>query len=94
MVGVSDAHACASEPVEPAAAVLARLEAFGSEVLIEAMNRPVQSVQLINGRLYLPGLIEQARVSRLSRWSNGWAMTPTISRCSSSSPTVRGIRCW
>ncbi len=33
-----------------------RLEAFGSEVLAEAMNRPVQ---VANGGLYLRGLIEQ-----------------------------------
>ena len=33
-----------------------RLEAFGAEVLAEAMNRPVQRV---NGALYLRGLLEQ-----------------------------------
>ena len=33
-----------------------RLKAFGAEVLAEAMNRPVQ---LVNGGLYLRGLIEQ-----------------------------------
>jgi SRSO17 transposase len=35
-----------------------RLEEFAAEVLAEAMNRPVQ---LINGGLYLRGLIEQGR---------------------------------
>jgi SRSO17 transposase len=38
------------------AAVRERLEAFASEVLSEAVNRPVQ---LQNGELYLRGLIEQ-----------------------------------
>lgn len=36
--------------------VAERLEAFGVEVLAEAMNRPVQ---VRNGRLYLRGLLEQ-----------------------------------
>ena len=36
------------------AAVQERLEAFASEVLSEAVNRPVQ---LINGGLYMRGLI-------------------------------------
>lgn len=38
------------------AAVRERLEAFGAEVLAEAVNRPVQ---LSNGGLYIRGLIEQ-----------------------------------
>lgn len=38
------------------AAVRERLEAFASEVLAEAVNRPVQ---LANGALYMRGLIEQ-----------------------------------
>src|ERR1039457_3534169 len=38
------------------AAVAERLEAFGAEVLAGAVNRPVQ---LVNGRVYLRGLIEQ-----------------------------------
>ncbi len=38
------------------AAVKERLEAFAGEVLAEAMNRPAQ---LINGGLYLRGLLEQ-----------------------------------
>jgi hypothetical protein len=33
-----------------------RLEVFAGEVLAEAMNRPVQ---LVNGSLYLRGLLEQ-----------------------------------
>jgi SRSO17 transposase len=37
-------------------AVKERLEAFAGEVLAEAMNRPVQ---LVNGSLYLRGLLEQ-----------------------------------
>lgn len=37
-------------------AVAERLEAFGIEVLIEAMNRPVQ---VFNGGVYLRGLLEQ-----------------------------------
>jgi SRSO17 transposase len=39
-----------------ASVVRERLEAFGAEVLAEAMNRPVQ---LVNGGLYLRGLLEQ-----------------------------------
>ena len=42
--------------LEGAAAVGERLEAFGVEVLAEAVNRPVQ---LVNGGVYLRGLIEQ-----------------------------------
>src|SRR5436305_11100850 len=42
--------------VDPPSAVKGRLEAFAGEVLAEAMNRPVQ---LVNGGLYLRGLIEQ-----------------------------------
>jgi SRSO17 transposase len=38
------------------AAVKERLEAFAGEVLVAAMNRPVQRV---NGRLYLRGLLEE-----------------------------------
>jgi len=38
------------------AVVKERLEAFAGEVLAEAMNRPVQ---LVNGSLYLRGLLEQ-----------------------------------
>jgi len=42
--------------VDPSAAVRERLEAFAEEVLAEAVNRPVQ---MVNGALYLRGLIEQ-----------------------------------
>lgn len=40
------------------AAVRERLEAFGAEVLVDAINRPVQ---MVNGGLYLRGLIEQGQ---------------------------------
>jgi len=40
-----------------------RLEAFGAEVLADAMNRPAQ---MVNGGLYLRGLIEQG--ARKSLW--------------------------
>src|SRR5271167_3458046 len=42
--------------LEGPAAVRERLEAFGAEVLAAAVNRPVQ---LVNGGVYLRGLIEQ-----------------------------------
>ena len=42
--------------VDGLAAVVERLEAFADEVLSEAVNRPVQ---LVNGRLYLRGLIQE-----------------------------------
>ena len=42
--------------VDSPSAVRERLEAFAGEVLVEAMNRPVQ---LVNGGLYLRGLLEQ-----------------------------------
>ena len=42
--------------MDPPSAVVERLEAFGAEVLAEAINRPVQ---MVNGGLYLRGLIEQ-----------------------------------
>ena len=42
--------------VDGPVAVRERLEAFASEVLCEAVNRPVQ---LVNGGLYMRGLIEQ-----------------------------------
>lgn len=41
--------------VDPPSAVRERLQAFAGEVLAEAMNRPVQ---LVNGGVYLRGLIE------------------------------------
>jgi SRSO17 transposase len=45
-----------SVEVDGAVAVRERLEAFAGEVLAAAMNRPVQ---MVNGGLYLRGLIEQ-----------------------------------
>ena len=48
--------AVAVADVDGPAAVRGRLEAFALEVLSEAVNRPVQ---LLNGGLYLRGLIEQ-----------------------------------
>jgi SRSO17 transposase len=48
--------AAADLDVEGPVAVRERLEAFGVEVLAEAMNRPVQ---VANGGVYLRGLIEQ-----------------------------------
>ncbi len=80
-VGVEDG-------VDAPLVVLERLEAFASGVLAGAMNRPVQ---VVNGGLYLQGLIEQARGSRWSRWSRDWVML-TIRACSSSWLIVRGIR--
>ena len=56
MVAVSEAQADASEQVDPPSAVRERAEAFAAEVLAEAMNRPVQ---MVNGGLYLRGLLEQ-----------------------------------
>jgi SRSO17 transposase len=44
------------ESVDDPSVVRGRLEAFGTEVLAGAMNRPVQ---LVNGGVYLRGLIEQ-----------------------------------
>ena len=56
MVAVSEAQADVSGRVDPPLAVRERLEAFTAEVLAEAMNRPVQ---MVNGGVYLRGLIEQ-----------------------------------
>jgi DDE superfamily endonuclease/Family of unknown function (DUF6444) len=42
--------------VDPPSVVVERLEAFGAAVLAEAINRPVQ---MVNGGLYLRGLLEQ-----------------------------------
>jgi len=55
MAVVDVAGVDAERVVDTPLVVLERLEAFGSEVLAEAMNRPVQ---LTNGGLYLQGLIE------------------------------------
>lgn len=56
MVEVSEAPVDFPSVVDPPSAVVRRLEAYGVEVLAEAMNRPVQ---VRNGGLYLRGLIEQ-----------------------------------
>jgi SRSO17 transposase len=50
------AVADSSVEVDRPSAVAERLEAFGVEVLAEAVNRPVQ---LVNGGVYLRGLVEQ-----------------------------------
>jgi len=55
MVVVAEAKCDAREQVDPASAVRERLEGFAAEVLAAAMNRPVQ---MLNGGLYLRGLIE------------------------------------
>jgi SRSO17 transposase len=56
MVTVAERKSGVRKRVDPPSAVRERLEAFGAEVLAEAMNRPVQ---VANGGLYLRGLIEQ-----------------------------------
>ena len=62
MGAVAEARSLRGGEVGPPSAVRERLEAFAGEVLAEAMNRPVQ---LVNGGLYLRGLLEQgARKSR------------------------------
>jgi SRSO17 transposase len=56
MVAVAVADADEIVDVDPPVAVRERLEAFAGEVLAEATNRPVQ---VVNGGLYLRGLLEQ-----------------------------------
>jgi SRSO17 transposase len=56
MAVVTVAGSEVEQRVDPPLAVRERLEAFGVEVLADAMNRPVQ---VRNGGLYLRGLIEQ-----------------------------------
>jgi SRSO17 transposase len=58
MVAVSEARAGVSEPVDLPPAVRERAEAFTAEVLAGAMNRPVQ---MVNGGLYVRGLLEQGK---------------------------------
>jgi SRSO17 transposase len=53
---VAVAVADSSVEVDGPSVVRERLEAFGIEVLAEAVNRPVQ---LVNGGVYLRGLVEQ-----------------------------------
>jgi SRSO17 transposase len=56
VVAVTVADADEIVDVDPPVAVRERLEAFAGEVLAEATNRPVQ---VVNGGLYLRGLLEQ-----------------------------------
>jgi len=56
MVVVSKAMSDVGGVLDLPSVVVERLEAFGAEVLDEAINRPVQ---MVNGGLYLRGLIEQ-----------------------------------
>jgi len=56
MVAVSEAGADGCEQVDLPSAVRERLEQYAGEVLAGAVNRPVQ---IVNGGLYLRGLIEQ-----------------------------------
>src|SRR3954465_3196835 len=56
MGAVAEARSLRGGEVGRPSAVRERLEAFAGEVLAEAMNRPVQ---LVNGGLYLRGLLEQ-----------------------------------
>jgi len=56
MMAVVDAGVDVEDVVDTPLVVLERLEAYASEMLAGAMNRPVQ---MSNGSLYLQGLIEQ-----------------------------------
>ena len=56
MAVVTVAGSEVEQKVDAPSAVRERLEAFGVEVLADAMNRPVQ---VRNGGLYLRGLLEQ-----------------------------------
>ena len=56
MVVVTVAGSQVERDVDPPLVVRERLEAFAGEVLGEAMNRPVQ---LVNGGLYVRGLLEE-----------------------------------
>jgi SRSO17 transposase len=57
MGAVVEATSARGGAVDAPSAVRERLEVFAAEVLAEAMNRPVQ---VVNGGLYLRGLLEQA----------------------------------
>jgi hypothetical protein len=78
---VAVAVAGSSVEVDRPSAVAERLEAFGVEVLAEAVNRPVQ---LVNGGVYLRGFSSRGRVSLWSRWSRGWARRLTMRACRTS----------
>lgn len=56
MMAVVDAGVDVERVVDTSLVVAERLEAYAIEVLVGAMNRPVQ---MANGSLYLQGLIEQ-----------------------------------
>ena len=56
MAVVVEAKSDAGKRVDPPSVVRERAEAFTAEVLAEAMNRPVQ---ILNGGLYVRGLLEQ-----------------------------------
>ena len=56
MIAVREAKSCVSDWVDARSVVAERLEAFGRSVLAGAMNRPVQ---IVNGGVYLRGLVEQ-----------------------------------
>jgi SRSO17 transposase len=56
MVVVSETQVDVSEWVDPPSAVRERAEVFTAEVLAEAMRQPVQ---MVNGGLYVRGLLEQ-----------------------------------
>jgi SRSO17 transposase len=58
MVVVAQAESQVPDQVDPPSAVRERLEGFAAEVLAEAMNRPVQ---MVNGGLYLRGVLEQGK---------------------------------
>jgi SRSO17 transposase len=58
MGAVAESKSLRSRGMDPPSAVRERLEAFACVVLAEAMNRPVQ---LVNGGLYLRGLVEQGQ---------------------------------
>ena len=58
VVTVSKARAELNDRVDRPSAVRERAEAFTAEVLGEAMNRPVQ---MVNGGLYVRGLVEQGK---------------------------------
>jgi SRSO17 transposase len=55
MVAVAEAESQVAVAIDSPLVVVERVEAFAAEVLAEAMNRPVQ---MVNGGLYLRGLLE------------------------------------
>jgi len=72
--------------VDAPSAVRERLEAFAAEVLAEAMNRPVQ---LVNGGLYLRGLLEEGARKSLEpvvAWLGGDAEYQSMQQFLADSP--------